>query len=69
MKDKVKVKECRTMQEAKTYMDSKGATTQTHTELKKELKNAAKGKEVGFGAWGIPNYLLKADSGKYSGDK
>lgn len=64
MKDEKLDRECRTMQEAKTYIDSKGATpTPAHNSNKK------KEQVVGFGEWGVPRFLMKADSGNYGIDK
>lgn len=67
MKDKKLDRECRTMQEAKTYIDSKaGSSPPTQ-----HANNSNKKKEpvVGFGEWGVPRFLMKADSGNYGLDK
>lgn len=68
MKDKKLDKECRTMQEAKTYIDSR--TGESLAPPKQHANNSNKKKDpvVGFGEWGVPRFLMKADSGKYETD-
>lgn len=55
--------ECNTMQEAQSYISSKGAIIKNKSVKQQEVKS--KEPEVGFGQWGVPSYLLKAEGGKY----
>ena len=53
--------ECSTMQEAQTYISTK---VKKPVVSKKPALTIVK-EVIGFGPWGTPKYLLKAESGNY----
>ena len=57
------VKECRTMQEATSFIADKEGVANVPAKPKLVKKD-----EVGFGKWGVPSYMMIAESGNY-GDK
>ena len=57
------VKECRTMQEATSFIAEKDGISKPVTKL--AIVPPAKKKEIGFGKDGIPSFMLKATGVKY----
>ena len=64
LKGKAIVKECRTMQEATTFIAEKDGVANAAPKLT-VVKNK---KEIGFGTWGVPTFMLKATGGLYEVD-
>ena len=57
------IKECRTMQEATSFIAEKEDAVANKPKL-----SVVKKEEVGFGKWGVPTFLMKAE-GTHYGDK